>query len=107
MNSFTPCDKTTLSYAKDGKVIFACNTDEFKQGLEYMHDLYEEGLISTEYFTMDGETQKALAKEGNFLIYASILNEISDVPEVFKQYTALAPVTFDEGVAPVASVTAW
>lgn len=90
---------------KDGAITLPVFTEEYREYLEFFHTLYEEGLISTEYFTMDGETQKALAKEGNFLIYASILNEISDVPEVFKQYTALAPVTFDEGVAPVASVT--
>lgn len=90
---------------KDGAITLPVFTEEYREYLEFFHTLYEEGLISTEYFTMDGETQKALAKEGNFLIYASILNEVSDVPEVFKQYTALAPVTFDEGVAPVASVT--
>lgn len=90
---------------KDGAITLPAFTEEYREYLEFFHTLYEEGLISTEYFTMDGETQKALAKEGNFLIYASILNEVSDVPEVFKQYTALAPVTFDEGVAPVASVT--
>lgn len=90
---------------KDGAITLPVFTEEYREYLEFFHTLYEEGLISSEYFTMDGETQKALAKEGNFLIYASILNEISDVPEVFKQYTALAPVTFDEGVAPVASVT--
>ncbi len=90
---------------KDGAITLPVFTEEYREYLEFFHTLYEEGLISTEYFTMDGETQKALAKEGNFLIYASILNDVSDVPEVFKQYTALAPVTFDEGVAPVASVT--
>lgn len=90
---------------KDGAITLPVFTEEYREYLEFFHTLYEEGLISTEYFTMDGETQKALAKEGNFLIYASILNEVSDVPEVFKQYTALAPVTFDEGVTPVASVT--
>lgn len=90
---------------KDGAITLPVFTEEYREYLEFFHTLYEEGLISTEYFTMDGETQKALAKEGNFLIYASLLNDVSDVPEVFKQYTALAPVTFDEGVAPVASVT--
>lgn len=90
---------------KDGAITLPVFTEEYEEYLEFFHTLYEEGLISTEYFTMDGETQKALAKEGNFLIYASGLNEITDVPEVFKQYTALAPITFDEGVVPAASVT--
>lgn len=90
---------------KDGAITLPVYTEEYREYLEFFHTLYEEGLISTEYFTMDGETQKALAKEGNFLISASGLNEISDIPEVFKQYTALAPIIFEDDTTPVASVT--
>lgn len=89
---------------KDGAITLPVFTEEYKEYLEFFHTLYEEELISSEFFTMDGDTQKAYAKDGNFLIYAAGLNEISDVPEVFLQYTTLAPITFDEGVAPVASV---
>ena len=53
---------------KDGAITLPAFTEEYREYLEFFHTLYEEGLISTEYFTMDGETQKALAKEGNFLI---------------------------------------
>ena len=90
---------------KDGAITLPVFTEEYKEYLDFFHTLYEEGLISTEFFTMDADTRKALAKEGNFLIYSAGLNEISDVPEIFKQYTALVPVTFEDGVMPVASVT--
>lgn len=90
---------------KDEAITLPVFTEEYREYLEFFHTLYEEELISSEFFTMDGDTRKALAKEGNFLIYSSGLTEISDVPEIFKQYTALAPITFEDGVEPVASVT--
>lgn len=55
MNSFIPVDRETLSYAKDGQVIFACDKDEFKQGLEYMHDLFENGLIDPTTFSQTSD----------------------------------------------------
>lgn len=70
MNSFTPCDKTTLSYAKDGKVIFACNTDEFKQGLEYMHDLYEEGLIDPTAFSQASDQMQQVVRSDEKRVFA-------------------------------------
>ena len=73
MNFFVPCDKTTLSYVKDGKVVFACDTDEFKQGLEYMHDLYENGLIDPATFsqTSDQMQQVIRSDEKKVFCYAA------------------------------------
>lgn len=62
MNSFIPCDKTTLSYAKDGKVVFACDTDEFKQGLEYMHNLFVEGLIDPTTFSQTSDQMQQVVR---------------------------------------------
>lgn len=90
---------------KDGEIVLPAFTEEYKTYLEFFRTMYEEELISTEFFTMDDNTRKALAKEGNFLIYAGLLSEITDVPEVFHQYTGIAPIYFDEDVTPVASVT--
>ena len=90
---------------KDGAITLPAFTPEYREYLEFFHTLYTEGLISSEYFTMDGQTRQALAKERNFLVYAANVAEISDNPEIFRQYTTLPPIVFDEGVAPVASVT--
>ncbi len=62
MNSFIPCDKTTLSYAKDGKVVFACDKDEFKQGLAYMHDLFENGLIDPTTFSQSSDQMQQVVR---------------------------------------------
>jgi len=90
---------------KDGEIVLPIFSEEYKTYLEFFHTLYEEGLISSEYFTMDGNTMKALAKEGNFLISTRNLPEISDDPAIFHQYEALAPIYFDEEVKPVACAT--
>lgn len=70
MNSFVPCDKTTLSYAKDGKVIFACNTDEFKQGLAYMHDLFENGLIDPTAFSQTSDQMQQVVRSDEKKVFA-------------------------------------
>ena len=37
----------------DGKIVAAFTTDEFKQGLKYMNELYNEGLILEESFSIE------------------------------------------------------
>ncbi|HJC25443.1 MAG TPA: extracellular solute-binding protein [Candidatus Eisenbergiella merdavium] len=73
MNSFIPCDKDTLSYAKDGQVIFACNTEEFKEGLAYMNDLFNNGLLDPTMFsqTSDQMQQVIRADENRVFAYAA------------------------------------
>lgn len=70
MNSFIPCDKTTLSYAKDGQVVFACDKDEFKQGLAYMNDLYEEGLLDPSMFTQSQDQMAQVIRGDDNLVFA-------------------------------------
>lgn len=69
MNSFIPCDKDTLSYAKDGQVIFACDKDEFKQGLEYMHDLFENGLIDPTTFSQKSDQMQQVIRSDEKLVF--------------------------------------
>ena len=55
MNSFIATDfvKGKYSRIEDGKVLFSANTEEFKESLTFMHELYEEGLIDPNAFTQD------------------------------------------------------
>lgn len=55
LNYFIPCDRTTLSYAKDGEVVLAVDKDEFKQGLEWIHSLYQQGLIDPASFSQGSD----------------------------------------------------
>ncbi len=69
MNSFVPIDKTTLSYAKDGKVIFAADTEEFKQGLEYMHELFELGLIDPTTFSQSSDQMQQVIRSDSKMVF--------------------------------------
>ena len=62
MNSFVYYDKGKNSlFVKDGKVVFSKNTDEWKDGLEYMNKLYSEELIDPLYFSQNADELKKLA----------------------------------------------
>lgn len=69
MNSFIPCDRNTLSYVKDGKVIFACDKEEFKQGLEYMNDLFENGLLDPTMFTQKSDQMQQVIRSDEKLVF--------------------------------------
>lgn len=69
MNSFIPCDRNTLSYIKDGEVIFACDKEEFKQGLEYMNDLFENGLLDPTMFTQKSDQMQQVIRSDEKLVF--------------------------------------
>ncbi|WP_270493679.1 extracellular solute-binding protein [Eisenbergiella porci] len=64
MNAFvqTNPDKNYL-YVENGRVKAAYSQDEWKQGLEFLHKLLEEGLISPLSFTQDQSQLKALVQQ--------------------------------------------
>lgn len=61
------CDMTkygTWQSIKDGEVTFPVYTEDYRTFIEIMKTCYEEGLISQDYFTMDGTTMRGLTKAG-------------------------------------------
>ncbi|WP_090645444.1 extracellular solute-binding protein [Paenibacillus sp. UNC496MF] len=70
MNSFLYDDGGDHLNITDGKIGFSPIQDQWKQGLEYIHDLYSKGLISTAAFT---QTNDVLAKQ-------AINHEVGVVP---------------------------
>jgi len=62
MNSFIYNDNDKYLLLKNGTVDFAANKPEWKQGLEYLHKLYSEGLIDPAAFTQNAE---AVGQIGN------------------------------------------
>ncbi|QYR22965.1 extracellular solute-binding protein [Paenibacillus sp. sptzw28] len=62
MNSFIYNDNDKYLTVKDGKVDFAANKPEWKEGLAYMHKLYKEGLIDPAAFT---QNDQAIGQLGN------------------------------------------
>lgn len=57
---------TNMNFDDDGtgKVIFNRTSEQMKLYYEYMHQLYEEGLIHQEYLTLDGTVRDDRAKSG-------------------------------------------
>lgn len=102
MNSFVPCDKKTLCYVKDGQVIFACDTEEFKEGLVYMNDLFNNGLLDPTIFsqTSDQMQQVIRSDENRVFAYAAdhygmgVNNEDRHMNEII---SALIPVEGPDG----------
>ena len=80
---------------KDGEVYLPAYTDDFDTYIEIMHTLYDEGLISKDWYTED-----AVAKRGQ--IASGVAGVIGDwtmttiVPDTFKDYVALKPITIGD-----------
>jgi putative aldouronate transport system substrate-binding protein len=62
MNSFIYNDNDKYLLLRDGKVDFAANKPEWKQGLEFMRKLYKDGLIDPASFT---QNDQAIGQLGN------------------------------------------
>ncbi|WP_219834552.1 ABC transporter substrate-binding protein [Paenibacillus sp. R14(2021)] len=53
----------------DGKVSFAASDDGYKKAVNYIHDLYKEGLLDNEFVTQDWNTYVAKGKEDVYGLY--------------------------------------
>ena len=74
MDSFQMTGDNYYYIDDSGKLVFAPITDDWKEGLRYLNDLYQEGLFyAEETYTQDGDSLKALVnkKKGeDFLVGA-------------------------------------
>lgn len=68
MNGFVYDDAQTRLLVNDGEVSFAANTPEWREGLEYIHSLYEEGLIDSGAFTQNRDAFIQLGNNADALI---------------------------------------
>ena len=55
-----------ITVTNDKQVICTATTEGFKKGTEWMHKLYEEGLIDPEAFTQEWSTYVAKGKSGRY-----------------------------------------
>lgn len=113
MNSFTYFNGP-LALDENNKVIASVITEEYRNGLRYMHDLYEEGLMAATVFTDDGTQFKAtLNQEPNVVGFVSA-GSLSNWPDAknnpnFLQMEMIAPVAGPEGInwSPYEANFAW
>lgn len=60
-------DKTRhIAVTNDKEVICSATQDGYKEGITWLHKLYEEGLIDTESFTQEWSTYVAKGKSGRY-----------------------------------------
>lgn len=113
MNSFTYFNGP-LALDANNKVISPVITEEYRNGLRYMHELYEEGLMAATVFTDDGTQFKAtLNQEPNVVGFVSA-GSLSNWPDAksnpnFLQMEMIAPVAGPEGIcwSPYEANFAW
>ncbi|MBB6734746.1 extracellular solute-binding protein [Cohnella sp. CBP 2801] len=104
MNAFVPDDNTYFFTVNHGKVDLAANKPEWKQGLEYMHRLFTEGLIDQGAFTQNNDAFVQLANHpGDNIIGAYTAGHLGMGPSVtegqdrWKEYEAVPPLKGPNG----------
>lgn len=106
MNAFIYNDNDKYLILKDGKVDFAANKDQWRQGLEYMHKLYAEGLIDPASFTQNDQAVGQLGnKEGDEVVgsittalVSYLVNTYDNTLTRHQHWDIVAPLKGPEGV---------
>ncbi|MFC7677923.1 ABC transporter substrate-binding protein [Paenibacillus sp. GCM10028914] len=104
MNAFIYNDGTGLMI-KDGQVIFAPTQPEWKEGVKYLHKLFQEGLMDKAAFTQNVDAVKQLANKPDVVVGSVGTANIGGVFEVnddnntrHKAYDVVPPLKGPEGV---------
>lgn len=93
-----------LCYVEDGKIVFAGDKEAFRQGLKYINDLFNEGLIAADTLSMDSTQLKALGMAETPVLGASselFAGEFTTGREEgsrYWDYVSIPPLTGPEGV---------
>ena len=94
---------------KDGEVYLPCYTDDYKKFVEIWHTMYEENLMSQDYFDSGINTNawRSLMSQGLCSVMADgTTTRLSkeDNVDYYKEWVALAPVKADANVEVYASL---
>lgn len=107
MCSFIYCDNNKCMTIKDGKIDVSFNKPEWKQGLKYLKELYDEGLISPESFTQDGDQLRQMGENPEIPILGSAVGGHTGVFAQFYgqsgrwlEYVIVPPLQGPEGTKP-------
>lgn len=102
LNAFGYFD-TNYYYVKDGAVQSVLDQDYMKEGLKYIHDLYEEGLIDPAALTQDESQMAALGNNEEIAVagaatcgHVGMFVDINNV-ERYNQYELMMPLKGSTG----------
>lgn len=105
MSAFIYDDGGDRLFMEDGKVVAAYMQDEFREGLAYIHGLYEEDLIYKDSFTQSRATRNQINSQkyestvgamGN--IHHGIGNRGEGEPVRWMEYEPIAPLVGPDGL---------
>lgn len=82
-----------LDLDENGEVIFSHTTDQMKHYYEFMHKLYDQGLIHKEVATLDSATKKALELGGKIAFLDTAATSITANEKGEFPVGAVAPLT--------------
>jgi putative aldouronate transport system substrate-binding protein len=112
MNPFQLTPEVDKLYLENKKVVFSPVTDNYREGLRYLHRLYAEGLINPESFTQDRQTQVNRNENGPHTVIGAFLAQrpgygadLTTLPnsKKWEQYESLPPLKGPGGKA----IAAW
>lgn len=93
-----------LSLFEDGSAVIApFTTEEWREGLRYMNDLYKEGVLSANIFTDDGTQFKAILNQETSIVGLTTAGSLSNWPDVvnnksFMEMEMIEPLQGPKGV---------
>ena len=103
INSFVYNDTDNCRMlVENGKVLFAPLTPQWRESVEYLHDLYEKNLLHSFQFTLSHQQLVQLANDPRNLLGAFTSASITDVllsssPEIMNNYVRVPPLSGSSG----------
>jgi putative aldouronate transport system substrate-binding protein len=105
MNSFVYTNPESSPYLRwnDGDVEFVADTEEFREGLEYLHGLYEDDLIAPESFVQGSGQMKVFGEADDPVVgvfYGGHMGMFADIGaehERWQEYRPIEPVAGPDG----------
>lgn len=99
---YITCGSKTLKWfdVKDGVVSAQYITDGYREGLQYIRSLFDEGLIDPATFTNDLSQTQALLTQEDTVVGSYIHTSMSDVPNTDSrrvEYVGIAPLYSADG----------
>ncbi len=106
--TFIPTNSSTMGardyvvrHADTNEMISVSTTDEYREGLKFLKELYDMGALIPEVFTQKSEDMKTLVNSMDVLMFpaGTISDMISatDNAELYKSYAPMAPVAGPDG----------
>lgn len=83
---------------EDSKVVFYPEKDNYRDFLEYMHQLYSEGLIDPNSFVQEEQDLQAKGKNGQLGVVAGVSYVDIHVGDYAEQYDYILPLEDQSGV---------